>query len=1376
MKKIFSLFAAALMSAVMFAGNLVPGDTILWTKGDATEVFGTGTNANANKWRDLAYYDGVIYAIAHSQDGDGNPRIYKFDAETGSYLGNMNVSAVWGGDIPLTSLQILDNGEVIAMGCRVSSASSGVPIYYWDSVQGVSHELMRATIANGGKRVEMLHYEGTLADGKIYLAAEKCDKITVIPVVNKAVVADQISYITLTSGTDYIGFAPRVINVTDTTISICSSTKAMTYKISDGSCLTWTDLTGTNQEGGNGVAFFEYNNEKYWASVKMGNVSAATLANPCIQVQTYTGFGRWAATGVVQKYCSAADVLPSAERNTSFTTGVAVRVNEDGYSVWACSVNHGIIAYRYVNPVDYKITVNTTAAGNFQITSANCTDVLNDGGSFKFDNATKTITLTNCHFTSGTYPLIINQSVNIVLVGENSITSTSSATALKFASGDATIGGGGKLTLSCLNTGGADGIYCPGGNLTINECEIYAEGGYGIEGASTRTLTINPGAKVTAYGPSKGSFTGWSSIVLGEGVEILSPAGAQIVGGDVKDAEGALLKSQVVIGVPAEETIPATSVTLDQDTLKMYMGVGTATLKATVLPDNTTDFVEWSVVEGGESFVSVLSGIVTALAEGEAKVVAKAGDVADTCVVVVGPAPVEYAIQVYNPAKDGMLNVNSLNCADIFGDGKLSYDPEEKVLTLNNLVMDCGGYYGIINNDVDGLTVKLLGENVLVGHSATALRLYTNTTIAGGGKLTASSENNDGCYISSGTLTINACELVMRGQWGLEGAKGTALIINEGAHITAIGTSSTGMSDGSIKGYGSITLNGVQILSPAGAQIIGGTVYDAEGAVLKTEVVIGTPAPAGFKGAYTVGGEGADFASLYAACDSVNKAVIAGNLAGDIELLIAADLEERNCAIVNNTDYTVTIRPDQDVKRTITFTATTDANTGPSGALMVGVHMANNIQHTDTIPTKNVIIDGLAFEGATNKMEITTVSNFHNSGYLVVFYGPVRNSAIKNCIITNNRTSGSTYGVTLRTMNANVGHSDGVLVEGNEITCTASGAGQCIYFCAGSVPEAEVPVNCIVRNNILTAKSRGVFLNGEKDIIIDGNEFHIKGGSGFHVAGIYGNKNYGSIKVINNRFVEMTTANGSAGDYGMTGILASGGGTFTIENNFFGGLDATCTAQPTRLVSVRCGSPCIVRHNTFVMDELTGTPSTGLLSTNPISCLYLAANGMTVQNNIFVSHETVAHNSLIRGTMTEDMTGNLFYIDAEEQGNAVIVDGATPAATFAELDSAIQVKSINAKIELVENYKLAEDYVGLKIFAVPAIEGITTDIEGNVRHTPNVYVGCFEPADAPVNEPSTPSNLNEIKADAKAVKVMRNGHVFIIRDGKMFNMQGMIVK
>ena len=1005
----------------MFATNLVQGDNILWTKGDAAEVFGEGTIANANKWRDLAYYDGVIYAIAHSQDTDGYPRIYKFDADTGSYLGNMDVSAVWGGDIPLTSLQILDNGEVIAMGCRVASATGAVPIYYWDSVQGVSHELMRATIANGGKRVEMIHYEGTLANGKIYLAAQQCDKITVIPVVNKAVVTDQISYITLTSGTDYVGFAPRVINVTDTTISICSSTKFMTYKLSDGSCLTWADLTGANQEGGNGVAFFEYNNEKYWATVKMGNVSAATLANPCIQVQTYTGLGRWAASGVVQKYCSAANLLPSAERNTSFTTGMAVRLNEDGYNVWACSVNHGIIAYRYVAPVqpmvakkvrtfdlssnpggwptansttltdysytldgvdytfalknvkcntgylmltktavlglpafadykltkvvatnssgcstsvqvgvsssassadyisggaaqtwseksssytydltetanntvyylyvtnanaqivtleltyekegvvseptftptdnefvgsvdvtlaavegasilysldgstpsiaytgaitltatttvkavavlgdissdvapkiykmipsyanldtlvaagepttdgtkvnvtfenvpidsfyvtkgntngvyvtaggraieiycykvpetweqsgkisgtltcpwknfngtwelcpsdwngitytapvadpykdepaktdditltatnlalysesgvtpieltadanyrmnaidlifnmpsfnipagtypvnasgdnntilaadgnkaadgynynpsnyveydqsfnpvpyfivggeltvayngetmtitgsvttghgttinvnlsgenpfvvDYNITVNTTAAGNFQITSANCTDVLNDGGSFKFDNATKTITLTNCHYTSDTYPLIINQSVNIVLVGENSITSTISATALKFASGDATIGGGGKLTLSCVNTGGADGIYCPGGNLTINECEIYAEGGYGIEGGSTRTLTINPGAKVTAYGPNRGSFTGWGSIVLGEGIQILSPAGAQIADGSVLDAGGSLLKSEVVIG------------------------------------------------------------------------------------------------------------------------------------------------------------------------------------------------------------------------------------------------------------------------------------------------------------------------------------------------------------------------------------------------------------------------------------------------------------------------------------------------------------------------------------------------------------------------------------------------------------------------------------------------------------------------------------------------------------------------------------------------------------------------------------------------------------------------------------------------------------
>lgn len=41
------------------------------------------------------------------------------------------------------------------------------------------------------------------------------------------------------------------------------------------------------------------------------------------------------------------------------------------------------------------------------------------------------------------------------------------------------------------------------------------------------------------------------------------------------------------------------------------------------------------------------------------------------------------------------VNVTSANADDILGDGKVSYDPDTKVLTLNNAVLNSGIYRSI---------------------------------------------------------------------------------------------------------------------------------------------------------------------------------------------------------------------------------------------------------------------------------------------------------------------------------------------------------------------------------------------------------------------------------------------------------------------------------------------------------------------------------------------------------------------------------------------------------------------------------------------------------------------------------------------------------
>ena len=77
---------------------------------------------------------------------------------------------------------------------------------------------------------------------------------------------------------------------------------------------------------------------------------------------------------------------------------------------------------------------------------------------------------------------------------------------------------------------------------------------------------------------------------------------------------------------------PATSISLDQTELTLLPGE-TATLNATVLPEDSTDKVEWS--SSDETIATVKDGEVTAVAFGEATITAKAGEKTATCSVKV---------------------------------------------------------------------------------------------------------------------------------------------------------------------------------------------------------------------------------------------------------------------------------------------------------------------------------------------------------------------------------------------------------------------------------------------------------------------------------------------------------------------------------------------------------------------------------------------------------------------------------------------------------------------------------------------------------------------------------------------------------------------
>ena len=120
-------------------------------------------------------------------------------------------------------------------------------------------------------------------------------------------------------------------------------------------------------------------------------------------------------------------------------------------------------------------------------------------------------------------------------------------------------------------------------------------------------------------------------------------------------------------------TVDVSSVTLDQSTLTLTAGGDTATLSATVLPDNATDkTVTWS--SNNEAVATVVNGVVTPVAAGTATITATAGGKSATCEVTVKAAT---RTVTFNTATDGTsINKGGVTCSDsfdgsnnLFGDG-----------------------------------------------------------------------------------------------------------------------------------------------------------------------------------------------------------------------------------------------------------------------------------------------------------------------------------------------------------------------------------------------------------------------------------------------------------------------------------------------------------------------------------------------------------------------------------------------------------------------------------------------------------------------------------------------------------------------------------
>lgn len=170
------------------------------------------------------------------------------------------------------------------------------------------------------------------------------------------------------------------------------------------------------------------------------------------------------------------------------------------------------------------------------------------------------------------------------------------------------------------------------------------------------------------------------------------------------------------------------------------------------------------------------------------------------------------------------IQVTSDNASNITGDGitkgKISYDPNSKTLTLDNAVIyDSDFKCGIENKGVDGLTIKLIGENTINTANLAGMMIKANTQITGEGCiLTSESDMFMGIQVDyNTTLTIkDGCCVVAKGNFagigGVLGKNEEKLVVNN-ATVKA-----TSNSDGaSISRLAGLVLENCKITQPLGA-------------------------------------------------------------------------------------------------------------------------------------------------------------------------------------------------------------------------------------------------------------------------------------------------------------------------------------------------------------------------------------------------------------------------------------------------------------------------------------------------------------------------------------------------------------------------------
>lgn len=477
----------------------------------------------------------------------------------------------------------------------------------------------------------------------------------------------------------------------------------------------------------------------------------------------------------------------------------------------------------------------------------------------------------------------------------------------------------------------------------------------------------------------------------------------------------------------------------------------------------------------------------------------------------------------------------------------------------------------------------------------------------------------------------------------------------------------------------------------------------------------------------------------YATLAAAFADVTALGLSGTVTFYIDGDLSETGAnVVVNRADLSATnnlvIKPATGKAPTITFSGCV----ATAGATQYTGLTLNN--------TSYVTIDGSNTVGGTTRDLTLKMNDATNGRMLIQLYGNCDNVTTKNLVISYQApmsTNNATRGVYLN------GQSTGACDNFTVQNCSIGDATLTPYYAVavtGSSGSLIYCTNINVKGNDLYGRIRPVYLYyvGTSTTTSEISENTISTYGGANATTTYSimwNTWAGTLNIKNNKIPVLTVANasGTNGVYGMSGLTSAVGSIVNVYNNFVGGnLASTGAAVPSVFsqMYIQDNATYYIYNNTFSYPNLTNATERSNIHISGASCT------VNLKNNVIINSTDAATGYCIwksNGTLVSDY--NDLYVSGANANVGYITAAARKTLldwqTASSQDAASKSKAVN--FVSTTDLSLTGASIGDTDLGVPAINPpVVTDIFGNARHTPNVYMGAHEPSN--INLPTRVEN------------------------------------